>query len=208
MDVEYRQARPEDASAVAPLIHASGPAAFDYVFSLRTRMNAMEFLERNFAQEHGEFVYGIHTVGVLNENVVAVGTAYSGRNVLAFFLAAARQLFSCYGLWQGIAVSRRGLQVERLCRVPTGDLYYVSHLGVAPELRGQGIGRPLIERLLSAAKPAAKGRTIAALDVACDNPRAQALYERMGFKVTRELHSALENSTATVPSYRRMELPL
>ncbi len=208
MDVEYRQARPEDACAVAPLIHSSGPAAFDYVFSHRTRMNAMAFLERAFGQEHGEFGYGVHTVGVLNGSVAAVGAVYNGRSALAFFLAAARQVFSCYGPWQGIAVSRRGLQVERLCRPPTGDLLYVSHLGVAPELRGQGIGQSLIKRMLIAAERSTKGHTTAALDVSCENPRAQALYERMGFKVTRELQSTFENSTATVPSHRRMELSL
>jgi len=208
MEVEFRQAQPEDAHAVAPLIHASGPAAFAYVFSHRTRMNALEFLERNFAQPHGEFGYRIHTVGVRDGNVVAVGTIYSGRDTPAFFLAAARQVFSCYGLSQGLGVSRRGIQVERLCRVPTGDLLYISHLGVTPEFRGQGIGRCLIERLLATGRPAAKGETIVALDVACNNLRAQALYERMGFETTQELHSTLENSTATVPSYRRMELRL
>ena len=171
-------------------------------------MNAMGFLERIFGQEHGEFGYAVHAVGVLNDNVVAVGAVYSGRSALAFFLASARQVFSCYGPWQGIAVSRRGLQFERLCPPPTGDLLYVSHLGVAPEFRGQGIGQCLIKRMLIAAERSTKGHTTAALDVSCENPRAQALYERMGFEVVRERHSTLENSTATVPSQRRMELSL
>ena len=208
MSVEYRQARPEDASDAAPLIHSCGPAAFDYVFSHRTRTDAMTFLQRSFAQEHGEFGYGIHTVGVMGERVVVIGSVYSGRRALSFFLSAVRQVFSCYGPWQGIAVSRRGLQVERLCRPPTGDLLYVAHIAVVPECRGLGIGRCLIEQLLRAAKPTANGRAIAALDVACDNPRAQALYKRLGFRVTRELRSTLKNGTATVPSHRRMELPL
>ena len=117
-------------------------------------------------------------------------------------------MFSCYGPWQGVAVSRRGLQFERLCPPPTGDLLYLTHLGVAPECRGQGIGQSLIKRLLISAPRSTTGRTTVALDVSCENPRAQALYERVGFKVVRERLSTLKNSTATVPSQRRMELAL
>jgi len=40
------------------------------------------------------------------------------------------------------------------------------------------------------------------------NPRAQALYERLGFVVTEERKSTLRNAHATVPDHRRMVLPL
>ena len=52
------------------------------------------------------------------------------------------------------------------------------------------------------------GRTRAALDVSVENPRAQALYERLDFEVTEECMSKLENSTARVPDHRRMEIAL
>ena len=43
------------------------------------------------------------------------------------------------------------------------------------------------------------------LDVAVSNPRAQALYERLGFAVTGERASSLANAQGAVPGHRRME---
>jgi ribosomal protein S18 acetylase RimI-like enzyme len=54
----------------------------------------------------------------------------------------------------------------------------------------------------------ARGLRTAALDVAVGNPRAQALYERLGFVVAAERVSTLRNAQATVANHRRMELPL
>jgi ribosomal protein S18 acetylase RimI-like enzyme len=44
------------------------------------------------------------------------------------------------------------------------------------------------------------------LDVATSNPRAQALYQRLGFKVTGERISSLANPQGIVPGHRRLEL--
>jgi ribosomal protein S18 acetylase RimI-like enzyme len=46
------------------------------------------------------------------------------------------------------------------------------------------------------------------LDVAVSNPRAQALYQRLGFTVTAERVSRLRNAQATVANHRRTVLPL
>lgn len=203
MEVTFRDARPEDVEDAVPLIYSSGPAAFDYVFSHGTRVNARGFLGRAFVDERGEFSYRHHRVAVWEGEIVGVGACFSGEDARYFTVPVLRQIFGCYGPVTGLAVVRRGLQVERTVEPPKGRLHYIAHLGVVPELRGRGIGAQLVEHLLGIGR--VQGRTTAGLDVAVTNPRAQRLYERLGFAVVRELESRYENATAVVPSHRRME---
>jgi len=206
LDLQFRPARPEDADAAVPLIRSSGPAAFDYVFTHATRVSAARYLHRAFQMGKGEFGYRNHIVGEIDGQVVAAGAAYSGKDIPRFTLTALWHIPAVYGLLDGTRVIVRGLKIEKLVKPPTGTLHYVAHLGVDPEFRSRGIGIQLVERLLAMGRE--KGRTTAALDVSVENPRAQALYERIGFHVTQELTSTLTNPTATVPDHRRMEITI
>ncbi len=213
-EVLIREARPEDAVRAAPLIYSSGPACFDYIFSHRTPVNAIQFLERMFAEPKGEFGFTHHRVAELFRDgdgesegeVVGTGTFFTGAEVPGFTIAALRQILGCYGLSRGPGVIRRGLQIEGIVRPPKGDMHVIAHIGVAPELRGRGIGTIIMEHLMQAGRE--RGRSVAVLDVSAENPRAQALYERLGFVVTDERPSNLSNETATVPDHRRMEARL
>ena len=60
------------------------------------------------------------------------------------------------------------------------DLVYVADLQVLPELQGRGIGTAVLRRLIADA--AERGVSVA-LAVLPANPRAQRLYERLGFRV-------------------------
>src|SRR5690349_2765813 len=200
--VGFRQAAPADAAAAVPLIHSSGPAAFDYVFAVAGHATAQEFLRRAFVDGAGEFGWRNHWVGELDGRVVAVGAGYGGESGLAFMLAAARQILAHYGPRRAPAAIARGLKVERVIPPPARRLHYLAHLGVAPALRGQGIGRQLIEHLVAQGRVHGKQRLV--LDVAVGNPRAQALYERLGFKVTAQRRSQLARCLAAVSHHRRM----
>src|SRR5690606_14446335 len=68
----FRRGRAEDAPAAAPLMYASGPAAFDYVFGPK----ALALLESSFERDEGIFGCTNHEVGVLDRRVVAVGAFY------------------------------------------------------------------------------------------------------------------------------------
>lgn len=194
-----------DADAAVPLIYSSGPAAFDYVFSHARRGSPLDFLQRAFRDGGGEFGYRVHTAIVDGERVIGVGAGYSGTHALAFTLAAARQIVGHYGLWAGMGTIGRGLAVERVIPPPVAkDLFYIGHLGIEPALRGRGIGGMLIDHLLEQGRR--NGFARVALDVSCANPRAQALYERLGFQVTGERRSTLHNGYASVPDHRRMEM--
>jgi GNAT superfamily N-acetyltransferase len=201
--VRFRAATAQDAGAAVPLIHSSGPAAFDYVFALPGHGDALAFLRHAFVDGAGEFGWRNHVVGELEGVVVAVGAAYGGETSLAFTLAAARQILAYYGLRHAPGVIARGLRVERVIPPPSRGMHYLAHLGVSSALRGQGIGRALIDELVRRGLQAGRRRMV--LDVAASNPRAQALYERLGFGVIVERRSALANAWGTVPDHRRME---
>lgn len=201
-EVRFRAATPDDAVAAVPLIHSSGPAAFEYVFASPGRGDARNFLARAFVDGAGEFGWRNHCVGELDGRVVAVGAGFGGESTLAFTLAAARQIFGHYRL-RSPGVVARGLRVERVIQPPARGMHYLAHLGVAPELRGQGIGGALVAHLIEQGR--AQGKRRLALDVATTNPLAQALYQRLGFVVTGERDSTLANAQGTVPAHRRME---
>lgn len=198
--IAVRPARPDDVDVAVPLIHASGPDAFGYVFG-----DAVRFLRRAYLDGSGEFGFQNHTVAEVDGDVVGVGAAYSGDTALAFTVAAARQILGHYGL-RGPGVVVRGLRVERTIRPPAKDMQYIAHLGVTESMRGRGIGTTLIRRFLDDGR--ALGRRTAELDVAVTNPDAQRLYARLGFRAAGERAAALHNAHGSVRNHIRMALPL
>jgi ribosomal protein S18 acetylase RimI-like enzyme len=201
--IRFRAASPRDAEAAVPLIYSSGPTALDYVFAVPGRSDAQGFLRRAFVDGAGEFGWRNHLVGELEGVVVAVGAGYGGETALAFTLAAARQILAHYGPRHAAGVIMRGLRTERVIPPPSRGMHYLAHLGVAPALRGGGIGRALIDELVRRGERAGRRRMV--LDVSVGNPRAQALYERLGFVATGERASSLANARGAVPGHRRME---
>jgi ribosomal protein S18 acetylase RimI-like enzyme len=197
----FRPAAAADVAAAVPLIHSSGPAAFEYVFAVAGLGDAQAFLRRAFVDGAGEFGWRNHVVRTLDGVVVAVGAGYGGDTKWPFTLAAARQILGHCGWRRAGGVIARGLKTESVIPPPAGDTYYLGHLGVNPACRGQGLGSALVDHLL-AARPASAGPVI--LDVATTNPDAQRLYQRLGFVVVGERRSTLANAQGRVPDHRRM----
>jgi ribosomal protein S18 acetylase RimI-like enzyme len=205
VDLTLRPARPWDVDAAVPLIYSSGPAAFEYVFTHAARGSATEFLHRAFTVRGGEFGYGNHTVAEIDGEVVGVGAAFSGAGLLASTITTGFAMIRFYHSGS-VGPVGRGLRVERLFAPPAKDTQYIAHLGVAPEVRGHGVGTALVALFLVEGHRAGKAR--AALDVSVENPDAERLYERLGFTVEREVASTLSNEFGAVPDHRRMVLPL
>lgn len=203
-DISFRPATPEDVEAAVPLIYSSGPAAFDFVFAQDRPNGAQDFLRHAFRQGGGEFGWRNHVAGVAEGRVVAIGAGWDGRQSIAFTLAAARQIFGFFGPLKAWGVIIRGLKVESVIRPAGAGEFYVGHLGVDPAMRSRGIGAKLVAHLLALATACPK----ALLDVDAGNPRAQALYERLGFVVTATRVSKLHSRYDRVGDHRRMEKPL
>ena len=80
-------------------------------------------------------------------------------------------------------VTAYGVDVGRLRVVRTEALVELAGLQLLPAHQGKGIGTRIIRDLM--AEAASSGRTFG-LSVEKDNPRAQALYERLGLVVVGE----------------------
>jgi mycothiol synthase len=73
-----------------------------------------------------------------------------------------------------------GLAGVVLCERWEGDVGYVDYLGVAPRVRGQGLGRALLLHGLAALRNA--GLRVAELSVQGENASATRLYESVGMR--------------------------
>ena len=202
----FRAAGPADVADAVPLIYSSGPAAFDYVFNEGGTRDARAFLRFAYLHGGGEFGWRAHRVAEMGGQVVAAGAAFDGRTVTRFTIAGALQIWGFYGAIRAWGVMVRGIRVEAIIRPPHAQEYYLCHLGVREEMRGRGIGARFMGHLLEGLD--AKRHRCATLDVAVTNPRAQLLYERLGFEVEALRASKLQNRRGRVADHYRMSRPL
>jgi ribosomal protein S18 acetylase RimI-like enzyme len=201
----FRAATPADVADAVPLIYSSGPSSFDYVFDIGNSVGAMEFLRFAYLRRGGEFGWQAHRVAQIGGRVAAAGAAFDGRAVRRFTIANALVILRFYGPIRAWGVMVRGLRTETVIQPPRADEYYLCHLGVREELRGQGIGARFMRHLLEGL--GAGRHRCATLDVALTNPRAQLLYERLGFEVKALRVSKLQNRRGRVPDHYRMSRP-
>lgn len=83
--------------------------------------------------------------------------------------------------WAGATWAVWGLRLGS--HSPATDEIYVDGIAVTPEARGRGVGTRLLAEVADLAR--CNGKRFVRLDVIDTNPRAQALYERIGYRVTR-----------------------
>ena len=116
-------------------------------------------------------LYGQKLVGVLG-----IQTAKGG-----FLNPTLKSLIGEYGLIGGFL--RLG-QLHLLHHETESDEWYVDGIAVVEEMRGLGIGTGLLSLLESIAKE--KGIRKLSLEVTNTNKKAKALYERLGFDLTKQ----------------------
>lgn len=200
--IEFRPCVIEDVHAAVPLIYASGPPAFEYVFQTSGK-TAQGFLRMAFITPGGEFSFDNHFVGVSGKHIVAAGAIYDASRAGRFMWYDIRKIIRFYKL-AGIPVLTRGWRTEQKIVPPMKNEICISHLGVDPAFRSRGYGQQLIKFLMDQVEQ--NNDSIFVLDVSEKNPRAQALYERMGFQVKEHRPSSLGNKYSYVPGHFRMEL--
>jgi ribosomal protein S18 acetylase RimI-like enzyme len=205
VNLRFRAARAEDVDAAVPLIHASGPEAFDYVFSVRAAGESQEFLHAAFRRGRGRFGWRNHVVACDDERIVGIGTGYGAERNAAFFLADAAAIARFHGL-RAAGVAVRALRAEHLLPPPRAGEWMLAHIAVAPDQRGGGVGARLLNHLIEQGRQA--GKATAVLDVSVENPRAEALYRRFGFELIVERTSSHRSRHGRLLPHRRMALRL
>lgn len=204
MELRFRPATADDADQAVPLIYSAGPEGFEYVFT-QGRRGALDYLGFAFRDGAGLFGHRNHIVVERNGSVIGIGAFYSGVEYNRLSEGTLRQVLRFYR-FSCLPVLRRAMRTARWMPPPGRRTLYVANLGVAPELRGQGIGARLLHQQMNRARAEGKGKF--ALDVVATNPRAQQLYERLGLRVVQEHDLQVQRNGVSVPATRRMEVLL
>ena len=138
MRIVFRKCVPADVQDVVPLIYSSGPAAFSYVFTTKTK-STTGFLAYAFQREGGEFSYENHYALLLNGDVVGVGSSFNSKQAKRFVTADGLNIVKFYGI-KSLPVLINGLKTEKVIKAPKDNEISIAHLGIKKELRGQGLG--------------------------------------------------------------------
>lgn len=206
MPFEFRPCLPEDVNAVTPLMYSSGPEAYRYTFSVSRELQVLDFLREAFVKGDGEFGYKSHIVAVDAGEIVALVGMRSADERSEYTLAVIKNIFGFYGFFNGLRVMVRGLRFEKIVAPPRKGVLCLHNLGVKEGVRSKGYGQQLITYFLEQAKQ--KNVTAVGLDVAETNPRARALYLRLGFEIKGFSEGKLSNKYGRGVNHEYMEFSL
>ena len=199
--IELRKSQKSEVAIAVPLIYSSGPPSFEYVFK-NNQVTAVDFLKHAFVRVGGEFSYDNHYSLYLGDKMVGIGSVFDAKQAASFTLYDGLNIIRFYK-FKSVGVIKCGLQVEGLIKLPKKKEIVLGHLGIQPDMQGKGLGTQLIDGLMEKANKDSESRFI--LDVSEENPRAKALYDRLGFTTTKTNKSSLKNKYSYVANHFRME---
>ncbi len=170
---------------VAQLIYDSAPELFGLLFG----QTAIPIIQNFVLGSHNRFSHRYIQVAEAGHQVIGMATILPAtalqdnadeRIVLNFWARLRRQM--AYRL-----ILDRVLEQN----YPTGS-FYIANLAVQPTYRGQGIGTQLLQHCITHAKASGSKQLFISVDI--HNPRAQKLYESLGFEVVTTKTIALLNA--------------
>lgn len=205
-NIEFKMTSPSDVAAAIPLMHSSGPYSFDYVFCDSYQAQATEYLAKAFVESDIEFSHRHHLGLYLEGELVALGCIKTSAQNADFMVAALKSFFRHFSFLTALGVLWRGLRTEAVICPPNKQAAILCNLGVDESRRGLGLGSRLIAALEERAK--SFGHEVVELDVAANNPKAKALYERLGYQDKHIKASKLRSTYGFVPSHTRMRKSL
>ncbi|WP_250502368.1 GNAT family N-acetyltransferase [Caballeronia sp. AZ7_KS35] len=178
----FRPARASDAAVCAPLVFASGEHEFEYFLGASPEQ-CIAFLKREFGGSSGRFSWRRHEVAVdAQGKVVAVLALHDGRRLLADHPRIAWAVLRHFGPMRAVPILLRGLILETELPKPRRTQTLLAHCATASDARGKGAFTALFDYACRARLDCldAENRELV-LDVLVSNPRAMALYRRLGF---------------------------
>ncbi|MBF2077329.1 MAG: GNAT family N-acetyltransferase [Synechococcales cyanobacterium T60_A2020_003] len=175
---------------VAALIYESAPELFRILFGDRAIPVLSMLVERSHNRFSHRYIWVAEQEGEVIGVVVLVPTECLPDQADANAVLSLGQR-----LWVE-AVQRFFLNAILRHDYPAQTLY-IGNLAVRADCRGQGIGTALLQQCISQAEQVKAQSLFISVDI--DNPRAQALYESLGFcpmdTLTRRLFGRIVGST-------------
>lgn len=203
MNIEFRPAKFTDVDAALPLMISAGPEALSYLYDGGGK-TAEDFLRYAFLDGKGLYGWRNHQVAIVNNEVAGIAAFFSGQEYRSLAQAVMLQMLRFYPKRALPQLSLHSFHMAQIIPPPPLYCHFLMDFGVKPTLRSHGIGSAFIKYHEQLARQL--GRDSLGLDVAVNNPRAQALYERLGFEVLTERQ--FKGSKGAVPDSRRMLLSL
>lgn len=181
----FRRARAEDAPWLAPLVYASAWEEFQFLLGVK-QADCEAFLQTALASRIGHFSWRHHHVAVMGDIPVSVIGVYDGRKGRFDALPLFYQLVRHFGWRHTSGILLRALAMQHAMPAPTRYQTLLAHCATHPEVRGLGLFSALLAQLQQEQRVPARRDQAVILDVLTSNVRAQALYRRLGFAITRE----------------------
>ncbi len=183
LDIKIAHALVDDAQSIAKMAYSAGPEIFDFMFETDDKQ-ALDFIVFEYRSGHGFCGYRNLALAIKQDGeVVGTGSFYNFTDYLRMCLGTAINIFRFYGLRTGIRVVARTRHSSSVLRTPGLKEMYICNLGVKEGVRGAGIGSRLLAHHERVAR--SKGYRLMSLDVDPNNPNAQRLYERLGFRLVK-----------------------
>lgn len=198
----FRPARAEDADAIVPLMYESSRGLIDACFRFGDA-GPEPFLRCDFLRGDGIFGYRQQMVAIADDGqLVATMTVYRGRDINRLSLQTLRSAFIAFGWGRFLRVLWRSLALASLFVTPRRDSLFLANGCVVANRRSQGLFAAFIEHVCTSSD---SSLTVAEFDVSFGNPRAQKLYERLGFVVVSE---RAYRGRRALDGFRRMQRAL
>ncbi|QYO63872.1 GNAT family N-acetyltransferase [Leptolyngbya sp. 7M] len=165
---------------VANLIYQSAPAMFGLMFggkAIPILTDLVQHSQNRFSHRYVRVAEASITGGQGNQ-ILGVATLIAAES-----LNQTTDYQTCLNRWQQLRLQFvDALILNRLVRhdYPPGT-FYIANLAVDSAYRGQGIGTQLLQYCIAEAATAKASHVYISVDI--DNPRAQNLYESLGFQV-------------------------
>jgi ribosomal protein S18 acetylase RimI-like enzyme len=201
-NVTLRPAIAADVDWGAPLVFASGPALFSYVFAAVPEQ-AAEILAQAFAYPNHAFSYEYAQVVEVADEPAGLVIGYPGQvkrqvdDKVHMVMAKILPLTKLPRILINVA------DLTRIKQDVAPEDYYLLSISIAPEFRNLGLGTALLGEIELQAQET--GCRSLCLDVTYKNTAAQALFARLGYRVTCSKTSDRFDQMTRAGGLHRME---
>jgi ribosomal protein S18 acetylase RimI-like enzyme len=173
-----RPASSEDAYEAAFLFYSTGPAAFNLAFGSQDK--AISIIRRLFAKPGNPMSFEHTTVAGLGRRVAGILNLSDLETLKRSQPRMGWQLFNICGPLFLLFRLPIYLRLESLAGIGSADELCIEYVAVAPDMRGKGIGRTLMQKAEVVARR--RGYEFLSLYVLSDNLPAIGFYRKLGYR--------------------------